>query len=166
MADKNVLLHDTSGNNLYPKTKAEDIVDSINVSKLTGTLPVSKGGTGATSAATALSNLGLSVQTVTPTLTKTSGGTCTVAMRRFGQVVFVSVTVTASGSVAAGSNIYVGKLTNFPAPIFNTIGCAYYDARAVMIQIATDGTLTARNLISAASSGAASQTAWCYLTSA
>ena len=48
MADKNVQLHDAAGNDLYPMTKAEDIIDSINVSKLTGTLPASKGGTGRT----------------------------------------------------------------------------------------------------------------------
>lgn len=125
---------------------------------------VANGGTGADNASDALINLGLDVQTVTPTLTKTSGGSCTVAMRQYGKIVFVSVSATTSGTVSAGGNIYVGTLSNFPAPIFNTIGIAYYDGRAVAVQIQTNGTITVRNLISSAGSGQTSQTSWCYMT--
>ena len=50
MADKNVLLHDTSGNNLYPRTKAANLTDTV---------PVSKGGTGADNASDAVTNLGI-----------------------------------------------------------------------------------------------------------
>lgn len=125
---------------------------------------VANGGTGADNATDALVNLGLDVQTVTPTLTRTSGGSCTVAMRQYGKIVFVSVSATTSGTVSAGGNIYVGTLSNFPAPIFNTIGIAYYDGRAVAVQIQTNGTITVRNLISSAGSGQTSQTSWCYMT--
>jgi hypothetical protein len=125
---------------------------------------VANGGTGADNATDALVNLGLDVQTVTPTLTRTSGGSCTVAMRQYGKIVFVSVSATTSGTVSAGGNIYVGTLSNFPAPIFNTIGIAYYDGRAAAVQIQTNGTITVRNLISSAGSGQTSQTSWCYMT--
>lgn len=127
-------------------------------------ISVANGGTGADNATDALVNLGLDVQTVTPTLTRTSGGSCTVAMRQYGKIVFVSVSATTSGTVSAGGNIYVGTLSNFPAPIFNTIGIAYYDGRAVAVQIQTNGTITVRNLISSAGSGQTSQTSWCYMT--
>ena len=127
-------------------------------------LSVPNGGTGADNAPDALLNLGLNVQTVTPTLTKTSGGSCTVTMRQYGKIVFVSVSATTSGTVSAGGNIYVGTLSNFPAPIFNTIGFAYYDGRAVAVQIQTGGNITVRNLISSAGSGQTSQTSWCYMT--
>ena len=127
-------------------------------------ISVANGGTGADNASDALTNLGLDVQTVTPTLTKTSGGSCTVTMRQYGKIVFVSVSATTSGTVSAGGNIYVGTLSNFPAPIFNTIGVAYYDARAVAVQIQTGGNITVRNLISSAGSGQTSQTSWCYMT--
>lgn len=127
-------------------------------------ISVANGGTGADNASDALTNLGLDVQTITPTLTRTSGGSCTVAMRQYGKIVFVSVSATTSGTVSAGGNIYVGTLSNFPAPIFNTIGIAYYDGRAVAVQIQTNGTITVRNLISSAGSGQTSQTSWCYMT--
>lgn len=127
-------------------------------------ISVANGGTGADNATDALVNLGLDVKTVTPTLTRTSGGSCTVAMRQYGKIVFVSVSATTSGTVSAGGNIYVGTLSNFPAPIFNTIGIAYYDGRAVAVQIQTNGTITVRNLISSAGSGQTSQTSWCYMT--
>ena len=45
-----------------------------------------------------------------------------------------------------------------------TIGIAYYDGRAVAVQIQTNGTITVRNLISSAGSGQTSQTSWCYMT--
>ena len=85
-------------------------------------------------------------------------------MRQYGKIVFVCVSATTSGTVSAGGNIYVGTLSNFPAPIFNTIGIAYYDGRAVAVQIQTNGTITVRNLISSAGSGQTSQTSWCYMT--
>lgn len=48
MADKNVQLHDASGNDLYPKTKAEN---------LSGTLGIANGGTGKTTALDAVNAL-------------------------------------------------------------------------------------------------------------
>lgn len=152
----------------YDDVEVDGDIDTTGDYKQNGSsifpVSVANGGTGADNATDALVNLGLDVQTVTPTLTRTSGGSCTVAMRQYGKIVFVSVSATTSGTVSAGGNIYVGTLSNFPAPIFNTIGIAYYDGRAVAIQIQTNGTITVRNLISSAGSGQTSQTSWCYMT--
>ena len=152
----------------YDDVEVDGDIDTTGDYKQNGSsifpVSVANGGTGADNATDALVNLGLDVQTVTPTLTRTSGGSCTVAMRQYGKIVFVSVSATTSGTVSAGGNIYVGTLSNFPAPIFNTIGIAYYDGRAVAVQIQTNGTITVRNLISSAGSGQTSQTSWCYMT--
>lgn len=152
----------------YDDVEVDGDIDTTGDYKQNGSsifpVSVANGGTGADNATDALVNLGLYVQTVTPTLTRTSGGSCTVAMRQYGKIVFVSVSATTSGTVSAGGNIYVGTLSNFPAPIFNTIGIAYYDGRAVAVQIQTNGTITVRNLISSAGSGQTSQTSWCYMT--
>lgn len=152
----------------YDDVEVDGDIDTTGDYKQNGSsifpVSVANGGTGADNATDALVNLGLYVRTVTPTLTRTSGGSCTVAMRQYGKIVFVSVSATTSGTVSAGSNIYVGTLSNFPAPIFNTIGIAYYDGRAVAVQIQTNGTITVRNLISSAGSGQTSQTSWCYMT--
>lgn len=152
----------------YDDVEVDGDIDATGDYKQNGSsifpVSVANGGTGADNATDALVNLGLYVQTVTPTLTRTSGGSCTVAMRQYGKIVFVSVSATTSGTVSAGGNIYVGTLSNFPAPIFNTIGIAYYDGRAVAVQIQTNGTITVRNLISSAGSGQTSQTSWCYMT--
>lgn len=64
MADKNVQLHDASGNDLYPKTKAGN---------LTGTLGVANGGTGQTTKAAVRNTLGLG--NTTGALPIANGGT-------------------------------------------------------------------------------------------
>ena len=61
MADKNVLLHDATGNNLYPKTKAANIVDNIDASKIRGILSEEYGGTGVNSLTTLLAALGFNI---------------------------------------------------------------------------------------------------------
>lgn len=64
MADKNVLLHDAAGNNLYPQTKAGNI---------SGTLGINHGGTGQTTKAAVRNTLGLG--NTTGALPIANGGT-------------------------------------------------------------------------------------------
>lgn len=69
MADKKIQIKDKSGNKLYPAidlslsnnigTLPNEKIASVNVSKLTGTLPISKGGTGSTTSSGARTNLGV-----------------------------------------------------------------------------------------------------------
>lgn len=67
MADKKIQIKDKSGNKLYPAidlslsnnigTLPNEKIASVDVSKLTGTLPISKGGTGSTTSSGARTNL-------------------------------------------------------------------------------------------------------------
>lgn len=67
MADKKIQIKDKSGNKLYPAidlslsnnigTLPNEKIASVDVSKLTGTLPISKGGTGSTTSSGARKNL-------------------------------------------------------------------------------------------------------------
>ena len=67
MADKKIQIKDKSGNKLYPvidlslsnniNTLPNEKISSVDVSKLTGTLTLSNGGTGATTSSQARSNL-------------------------------------------------------------------------------------------------------------
>ena len=69
MADKKIQIKDKSGNKLYPAidlslsnnlgTLPNEKIASVNVNKLTGTLPISKGGTGSTTSSEARTNLGV-----------------------------------------------------------------------------------------------------------
>ena len=69
MADKKIQIKDKSGNKLYPvidlslsnniNTLPNEKISSVDVSKLTGTLTLSNGGTGATTSSEARSNLGV-----------------------------------------------------------------------------------------------------------
>ena len=73
MVDKDVLSKTNTSiylptKDYHPATKkyVDDKVSSISPNNLSGTLPISKGGTGATSASAALSNLGVKIQTTVP----------------------------------------------------------------------------------------------------
>ena len=69
MADKKIQIKDKSGNKLYPvidlslsnniNTLPNEKISSVDVSKLTGTLTINSGGTGATTSSEARSNLGV-----------------------------------------------------------------------------------------------------------
>ena len=69
MADKKIQIKDKSGNKLYPvidlslsnniNTLPNEKISSVDASKLTGTLTISSGGTGATNSSEARSNLGV-----------------------------------------------------------------------------------------------------------
>lgn len=69
MADKRIQIKDKSGNKLYPAidlslsnnigTLPNEKIAGVNVSKLTGTLAISKGGTGSTTSSGARTNLGV-----------------------------------------------------------------------------------------------------------
>ena len=69
MADKKIQIKDKSGNKLYPAidlslsknigTLPNEKIASVDVSKLTGTLPINKGGTGSTTSSGARTNLGV-----------------------------------------------------------------------------------------------------------
>lgn len=95
MADKNVLLHDAAGNNLYPQTKAGNI---------SGQLPVANGGTGATTAAGAIVNLlaGVTEYTDSDTVTGSTQYSITYTASGTG-LIFANISIACDGTSGSGA---------------------------------------------------------------
>ena len=88
----------------------------------------------------------LTTKSWTPTISRTSGGTVSnVLGRRCGNVVTLRFVVTYSTSVSAGSNVFVGKLTNSGyIPPFATFASTYYGGVPLVCQLGASGNITCR----------------------
>lgn len=92
-----------------------------------------------------------SVETATPTITRTSGGTVSnIVYRRTGNVAMLAFSMAYDTSVAAGANAYVGLLEDGYRPITAARGCGYYGNHAIIGQINASGTVVIRNASSTA----------------
>ena len=83
------------------------------------------------------------------TITKTSGNWSidSISAYRSGKTVQIVITMTGNGSsVSAGSNGFVGKITDGPLPVIIVRLVGYYNNCPVMMQIDPDGTVTGRVL--------------------
>ena len=83
------------------------------------------------------------------TITKTSGNWSvdSISAYRSGKTVQIVITMTGNGSsVSAGSNGFVGKITDGPLPVIIVRLVGYYNNCPVMMQIEPDGTVTGRVL--------------------
>jgi hypothetical protein len=82
----------------------------------------------------------------TATMTLTTGTVTTkLTYVRRGYVVQTSGIAAATGSVASGSNIAAGKITNLPKPVGNIRCVSYYGDNANVSYLAADGTYYSRN---------------------
>lgn len=88
----------------------------------------------------------LSTTTWTPSITRSSGGTLSSLVgRKYGNVVTLRFVVTYSTSVSAGSNVFVGNLTNSAyIPPFATFASTYYGGVPLVCQLGADGKITCR----------------------
>ena len=88
----------------------------------------------------------LSTTSWTPSITRSSGGTVSsLAGRRYGNVVTLKFVLTYSTSVSAGSNAFVGKLTNSGyIPPFATFASTYYSGVPLVCQLESSGKITCR----------------------
>lgn len=71
--------------------------------------------------------------------------------RRYGNVVFMNVSVRNASSVAAGANVYLGTLSStVPTPVFHATAGGYYGSNSIVGFYNTNKTLTIRNASSTA----------------
>lgn len=111
------------------------------------------------------SNDKMGVETITPSITVTTGTLVSCSVRQFGNVVQMLLTVRNSASVAAGGNIFAGTLnTTALRPLIYTTGGGYYGAHAVDGSVGTSGALVVRNASSSAVTISGDNTASVSLT--
>lgn len=81
-----------------------------------------------------------------PSITRTSGGTLSsLTGRRYGKVVTLKFVLKYSTSVSAGSNAFVGTLTNSGyTPPFATFASTYYVGVPLVCQLESSGKITCR----------------------
>lgn len=89
---------------------------------------------------------GYSTTILTPTVTKTSGNTSidSISAVRFGNVVQVLFGFKFTGTVNAGSDAFVGTISDVPLPALDAHGVGYFSNSALVTKIETDGTMTIR----------------------
>lgn len=92
-----------------------------------------------------------SVETATPTITRTSGGTVSnIVYKRTGNVAMLSFSLAYNTSVAAGANVFEGTIPDGYRPVTHARGCGYYGAHSIIGQISSTGAITIRNASSTA----------------
>lgn len=93
----------------------------------------------------------MSVETITPSITVTTGTLVNSYTRRIGNVVQMCITVRNSASVASGGNFFAGTLNTVALrPQVYTTGGSYYGGHAVSGSIGTAGAIVIRNASSTA----------------
>lgn len=90
----------------------------------------------------------LTIETITPTITKLSGNAdiYQVFARRYGKVVHIQISVNTTAVTSAGSNVFEGQLSSH-RPILNVVGSSFAGGTVQEWALGTDGKLTVRNLI-------------------
>ena len=115
---------------------------------LSAPLSVAQGGTGANNVPDALLNLGLSVETLTITATKTSGS-CTIQgckAYRQGKVVTLEIGIRTSASISAGSVILEATIDeHLPLCYMSTVSFASSYVSAILVR--PDGRITIREIV-------------------
>lgn len=84
------------------------------------------------------------VTTVSNIITRTSGGTVSSSVKIVGKVAFLSMTVTADTTYTAGSNAFAGTINSAYTPPISCLGASYIAAAGIIINVSSNGTVTAR----------------------
>lgn len=103
---------------------------------------------------------------LSPSVTRSSGASEVdeVSAVRYGNIVQLSISLHATGSTNAGSNIFEGSLSGIPLPAVGTSGSGYYGTSTLTGSIETDGTITIRvTAANRASSSNVASVRWTYI---
>ena len=102
----------------------------------------------------------------TPTVTKTSGSSTASGPRVFrdGNTCTFECFFTLTANVTAGSDIFVGKVTNFSPPVVQSFGFGWNGQTIQAIWLDTDGTLTVRNFLGTLVSNSVARVKMVYQT--
>lgn len=93
-----------------------------------------------------LNGADMSVKTLTPTISRTSGGSVSnVYCRRYGKVMQLNFTVTSNTTYASGSDLFVGSIPSGYRPAITAKGIGFYGARSAVASLSSSGELTVRN---------------------
>ena len=106
----------------------------------------------------------LSTQTLTPTVSVSTGTLGSYSFKRYGNVMDVILSVSNSASVASGQNIFVGTFSGIPLPSQNLRGTTYYGARILGTGFASGtGVINLYNAYSSALSGVSTDIHFTYI---
>lgn len=130
-------------------------------------------GTAATGTATAYSREDHvhpkeTTQTLTPTVTKTSGNSSIQASQavKCGNIVQFELELRPTGTTNAGSNIFVGTLSDIPLPAIPSNGSGYMGSSAFIGSLDPDGLITIRVLAANRASATTNfMVRWTYICS-
>ena len=106
----------------------------------------------------------LATETLTPTISATTGTVVGATCKRYGNVVYLTVAVRNTSSVAVGSAIFQGTVSGIPLPANIAQTATYYGARALVASFSSVGLLILRNTYSAATAMGANDAAYISVT--
>ena len=97
------------------------------------------------------------VESLTPSITTSTGTLKAALARKIGNVVVLQIQFTNANNVANGSNIYQGVLNDVSLrPILQVTSSSFLSGRVFGMVLQTDGTIQVRNTASAVTMGASS----------
>ena len=119
--------------------------DSMELGTLATTLSQALGVSGGSSYSGSSGGGGGAVS-ISPTITASTGTLISRTAWQFGSVVFLTLVIRNTASVASGANIFVGSISETVyRPKAVATGASYYDAHAINAQINTSGGIIVRN---------------------
>lgn len=112
-------------------------------------ISVSNGGTGASTAATALTNLGLVTNDISSQYTfvrtgGTAGSAGAVKAYRYGNMVHIQLAITTTAATSSGNNMFTGTLSGGPLPVLGIRLFSYVGGYVVLGDLGTSGSFTVR----------------------
>lgn len=120
--------------------------DSMELGTLATTLSQALGVSGGSSYSGSSGGNGASIETISPTITASTGTLVSRTGYKYGSVVFLTLVIRNTASVASGANILVGSILETAyRPKAVVTGASYYDAHAISAQINASGQIIVRN---------------------
>lgn len=120
--------------------------DSMELGELSTTLSQALGVSGGSSYSGSSGGNGASIETISPTITASTGTLVSRTGYKYGSVVFLTLVIRNTASVASGANILVGSILETAyRPKAVVTGASYYDAHAISAQINASGQIIVRN---------------------